>query len=124
MGFMKTRSAKNKGMRLQKLVGQMIADAIGEKFGYGETVRSAFASEVGRDIVLTGSALEKYPFSVECKNQEKWNIGAYIAQAAKNRQMGTEYQVIISKNNFDPHVIMRLDAFLEFWKAYNLFVKL
>ena len=119
---MKSRSRKNKGKKLENYVGKAIADAIGEKYGRYEMVRPAFGGEPGRDVILIGIASEKYPFSVECKNQEKWNLPVYIEQAIKNCQPGTDYQVIISKNRFEPHVIMRLDVWLDYWKQYCEFV--
>ena len=119
---MKTRSAKNKGKRLENEAGKAIAEAIGEKFGRYEMVRPVFGGEPGQDIILIGTALEKYPVSVECKNQERWNLPAYLEQAEKNRKPGADYQVVISKNRFQPHVIMRFDVWLDYWQQYCKFV--
>ena len=119
---MKPRSAKAKGKRFEKKVGQLIAASINEKYGRYEMVRPAFGGEPGRDIILVGAAAEKYPFSVECKCQERWDIPAYIEQAIKNCQPGNDYQVVIAKNRTEPHVIMKFDVWLDYWQQYCQFV--
>jgi len=118
---MKPRSAKNKGRRFENMVGQAIATAINEKYGRYEMVRNA-GVQSGRDIICIGIAAEKYPFSVECKCQERWDVPSYIAQAAKNCQPGQDYQIVIGKNRMDPHIIMRLDVWLDYWQQYCGFV--
>ena len=69
---MKTRSAKNKGKRLQNKVRDLIL----EKFQTLEPdeVRSTTMGDSGEDVLLSPAARKKFPFSVECKNQEKINI--------------------------------------------------
>ena len=76
---MKPRSAKNKGKRLQN----KIRDLILEKFDSLEKddVRSITMGDSGEDILLSPAARRLFPFSVECKNQEKLNIWGALEQA-------------------------------------------
>ena len=79
---MKTRSAKNKGKRLQNNVRDLIL----EKFTQLESddVRSTTMGDSGEDILLSPAARKLFPFSVECKNQEKLNIWSSLEQAETN----------------------------------------
>ena len=76
---MKSRSAKNKGKRLQNSVRDLIL----EKFNQLEEddVRSI---TMGDDILLSPAARKLFPFSVECKNQEKLNIWSSLEQTETN----------------------------------------
>ena len=72
---LRTSSAKAKGRRLQDwMKGRLIC-----YLGMEETtdlVRTAVMGERGADVALIGSLKEKFPFSIECKNQEKYK-GVY-----------------------------------------------
>ena len=66
-----TSSRKAKGRRLQNKVRDLIL----EKFDlHPDDVRGAIMGESGEDIKLSHSARKLFPFSVECKAQEKLNI--------------------------------------------------
>ena len=69
---MKTRSAKNKGKRLQNDVRDLILETFTEL--EPDDVRSTTMGDSGEDILLSPAARKLFPFSVECKNQEKLNI--------------------------------------------------
>jgi len=92
---MKPRSAKNKGKRLQNKV----RDIILEKFDSLEPddVRSITMGDSGEDILLSPAARRVFPFSVECKNQEKINIWEALDQAEGNS--GNHIPLVIFKRN-------------------------
>ena len=92
---MKPRSAKNKGKRLQN----KIRDLILEKFNQLEPddVRSVTMGDSGEDILLSPAARKLFPFSTECKNQEKLNIWSSLEQAETNS--GNHIPIVIFKRN-------------------------
>jgi len=92
---MKPRSAKNKGKRLQNKVRDLIL----EKFNQLEPddVRSVTMGESGEDILLSPAARKLFPFSTECKNQEKLNIWSSLEQAETNS--GKHIPIVIFKRN-------------------------
>lgn len=97
---MKTSSAKGKGRRLQ----QYVAKAIQASFGLDELdARSTSMGDTGSDIKLSSSALEKFPYAVECKNVEKINLWAAWEQAGKHVQNmdrdGVQPMLVIKRNH-------------------------
>ena len=92
---MKTRSAKNKGKRLQNKVRDLIL----EKFTQLEEddVRSTTMGDSGEDVLLSPAARKLFPFSVECKNQEKLNIWSSLQQAEDNA--GEHIPLVVFKRN-------------------------
>ncbi len=92
---MKTRSAKNKGKRLQNKVRDLIL----EKFTQLEEddVRSTTMGDSGEDVLLSPVARKLFPFAVECKNQEKLNIWSSLEQAEDNA--GKHIPLLVFKRN-------------------------
>ena len=107
---MKPRSAKNKGKRLQN----KIRDLILEKFDILESddVRSITMGDSGEDILLSPAARKVFPFSVECKNQEKLNIWSSLEQAESNSGKHTPL-VIFKRNRTKTYAILEFDKLLE-----------
>ena len=110
---MKSRSAKNKGKRLQN----QVRDLILEKFQQLEEddVRSTTMGDSGEDVLLSPAARKLFPFSVECKNQERLNLWEAYSQAESNCG---DYQpiVFLKKNNHKPLVLVDADYFVELHK--------
>ena len=107
---MKPRSAKNKGKRLQNT----IRDLILEKFDSLEKddVRSITMGDSGEDILLSPAARRLFPFSVECKNQEKLNIWSALEQAEENS--GNHIPLVIFKRNrTKTYAVLEFDKLLE-----------
>ena len=107
---MKPRSAKNKGKRLQN----KIRDLILEKFDSLEKddVRSITMGDSGEDILLSPAARRLFPFSVECKNQEKLNIWSALEQAEENS--GNHVPLVIFKRNrTKTYAVLEFDKLLE-----------
>ena len=107
---MKPRSAKNKGKRLQN----KIRDLILEKFDILESddVRSITMGDSGEDILLSPAARKVFPFSVECKNQEKLNIWSALEQAEDNSGNHTPL-VIFKRNRSKTYAVLEFDKLLE-----------
>ena len=107
---MKPRSAKNKGKRLQN----KIRDLILEKFDSLEPddVRSITMGDSGEDILLSPAARRLFPFSVECKNQEKLNIWSALVQAEDNSGNHTPL-VIFKRNRTKTYAVLEFDKLLE-----------
>ena len=107
---MKPRSAKNKGKRLQN----KIRDLILEKFDSLEPddVRSITMGDSGEDILLSPVARRLFPFSVECKNQEKLSIWSALEQAEENS--GDHVPLVIFKRNrTKTYAVLEFDKLLE-----------
>ncbi|OUW11933.1 MAG: hypothetical protein CBD26_00185 [Candidatus Pelagibacter sp. TMED166] len=107
---MKPRSAKNKGKRLQN----QVRDLILEKFNQLEPddVRSITMGDSGEDILLSPAARKLFPFSVECKNQEKLNIWKSLEQSETNCGNHTP-MVIFKRNRTKTYVALEFDKLLE-----------
>ena len=107
---MKTRSAKNKGKRLQNKVRDLIL----EKFNTLEPddVRSTTMGDSGEDVLLSPAARKKFPFSVECKNQEKINIWESLKQAETNSNNHTPL-LIFKRNRTKTYAVLEFDKLLE-----------
>ena len=108
---MKTRSAKNKGKRLQNKVRDLIL----EKFTQLEEddVRSTTMGDSGEDVLLSPAARKLFPFATECKNQEKLNIWDSLKQAESNA--GKHTPLLVFKRNRS-----KIDATIEFERLLEL----
>ena len=107
---MKSRSAKNKGKRLQNNVRDLIL----EKFKQLEEddVRSITMGDSGEDILLSPAARKLFPFSVECKNQEKLNIWSSLEQTETNAGKHTPL-LIFKRNRSKTYAVLQLDDLME-----------
>ena len=106
---MKTQSAKAKGHRLQ----QWFRDLLIEKINiHTEDIESRSMGAGGEDLIMSRSARTKFPYSIECKNQEKVNVWESYKQSVENSK---DYEpiVVIKKNNHKPLVIVDADYFVR-----------
>lgn len=112
---MKSRSAKNKGVRLQNTT----RDAILKAFPTLEPddVRTATMGAGGEDILLSPAARRCVPLSIECKNQERLNIWSALEQAERGQYPGA---VVFKRNRSKTYVALELNALLEFLSAREL----
>ena len=107
---MKTRSAKNKGKRLQNDVRDLILETFTEL--EPDDVRSTTMGDSGEDILLSPAARKLFPFSTECKNQEKLNIWSSLEQAETNS--GKHIPIVIFKRNRSKtYVALEFEKLLE-----------
>ena len=66
---MKTSSAKAKGRRFQQWVRDQLIEQLNV---HPEDVESRSMGAGGEDLIMARAAREKFPYSIECKNQEVW----------------------------------------------------
>ena len=109
---MKTSSAKQKGRKLQ----QWMRDLLTEKLGvHPEDIESRSMGSQGEDLIMARAAREKFPLSIECKNQESVNVWKSYEQAAEN---SGEYEpvVVIKRNQSKPLVVIDAEYFVSMFK--------
>ena len=109
---MKTQSAKAKGRRLQ----QWIRDQLIEELDvHPEDIESRSMGAGGEDLIMARAARTKFPYSIECKNQEKVNIWESYKQAETNSK---DYEpiLVIKRNNHKPLVLVDADYFVNLHK--------
>lgn len=111
---MKARSAKSKGKRAQNMIREMILDHFPDL--HPDDVVSTLMGDSGTDIKLSHAARQKFPYSVECKNQEKLNIWASLEQAEKNTKDGTYPVVFFKRNRSKMYVALEAEHFFELLK--------
>ncbi len=106
---MKTQSAKAKGRRLQ----QWFRDLLIEKLDiHPEDIESRSMGAGGEDLIMARAAREKFPYSVECKNQEKINLWESYNQAQQNSK-NHEPVVILKRNNSKPLILVDAEYFVK-----------
>jgi len=66
----------------------------------------------GEDIIMARAAREKFPYSIECKNQESLNIWKAYEQATENSG-NYEPIVFIKRNNQKPLVVVDAEYFVR-----------
>ena len=109
---MKTSSAKQKGRKLQ----QWMRDLLIEKLGvHPEDIESRSMGSQGEDLIMARAAREKFPLSIECKNQESVNVWKSYEQAAEN---SGEYEpvLVIKRNQSKPLVVIDAEYFVSMFK--------
>ena len=111
--MIKTKSAKAKGRRLQNWICEQISKLIGYEWGKDEPIAPREMGQSGVDVRLVGDARDAFPWSIEAKYQEKWNIPEWIQQAKKNRLPRTDWLLVVKKNRIDPIVILDAEVFFE-----------
>ena len=106
---MKTQSAKAKGRRLQ----QWIRDLLIEKIEiHPEDIESRSMGAGGEDLIMARAARESFPYSIECKNQEKINIWEAYKQAEDNSK-DYEPVVVLKRNNQKPLILVDAEYFVN-----------
>ena len=107
---MKSRSAKNKGKRLQNSFRDLLLETFTQL--EPDDIRSAIMGESGEDIKLSPAARKFIPYSFECKNQEKLNIWEALSQAEENA--GDYNPVLIFKRNrSETYAVITVKKFIE-----------
>ena len=109
---MKTQSAKAKGRRFQ----QWVRDLLIEKLEvHPEDIESRSMGAGGEDLIMARAARKKFPYSIECKNQEKLNIWSAYKQASENSGKYTPI-VVLKRNNVKPLVLIDAQDFIDIHK--------
>ena len=109
---MKTQSAKAKGRKLQQWMRELLIEKLDI---HPEDIESRSMGAGGEDLIMARAAREKFPMSVECKNQEKVNIWESYKQAEENSK-DYEPVVVIKRNNSKPLVLVDAEYFVSMFK--------
>tara|TARA_R110002020_G_scaffold33278_3_gene101520 strand:- start:2492 stop:2833 length:342 start_codon:yes stop_codon:yes gene_type:complete len=106
---MKTQSAKAKGRKLQNWVRDKLIELLSV---HEEDVESRSMGASGEDLIMAQTARKKFPYSIECKNQERINIWNAYQQADTN---SGKYEPIlfIKRNNHKPLVVIDAEHFIR-----------
>ena len=115
---MTIKANKQKGRRLQQwVVSKLLLLLPGVK---PDDVVSRPMGSNGEDIMLSPYARKLFPYSIECKNQEKLNLWSAWNQTEKN---SSDFQpvLIVSKNKHRPLAVVDAEHYLELtgWKRTN-----
>ena len=113
--MMKTQSRKAKGRRLQQQFMQLLIEKLDID---SEDIESRAMGSGGEDLIMSKAARQKFPYSIECKNQESLNIWKAWEQANGNKGM-YEPLVVIKKNGVRPLVVLDAENFLDMIKEFN-----
>ena len=109
---MKTQSAEAKGRKLQKWMRELLIEKLDI---HPEDIESRSMGAGGEDLIMARAAREKFPMSVECKNQEKVNVWESYKQAEDNSK-DYEPVVVIKRNNSKPLVLVDAEYFVSMFK--------
>ena len=110
---MKTQSAKAKGRRLQQWFRDLLIE---ELEVHPEDIESRSMGAGGEDLIMARAARAKFPYSIECKNQESVNVWKSYEQAVEN---SGDYEpiVIIKRNKSKPLVLIDAEHFVSLLKS-------
>ena len=107
--MMKTQSRKAKGRRLQQQFMKLLIEKLEID---PEDIESRSMGAAGEDLIMSKAARNKFPYSIECKNQERLNILTAWDQANSNKGI-YEPMLVIKKNGTAPLVVLNAENFLE-----------
>ena len=110
---MKTSSAKAKGRKLQQWMRTLLIEKLEV---HPEDIESRSMGAGGEDLIMARAARETFPYSIECKNQEKVNLWESYKQADENSGK-YEPVVFIKRNNHKPLVVVDADYFISLHKS-------
>ena len=109
---MKTSSAKAKGRKLQQWFRDCLIDVLEI---HEEDIESRSMGAGGEDLIMARAAREKFPYTVDCKNQEKINIWESYKQADSNSKV-YEPVVVLKRNKHKPLVLVDAEYFVNLHK--------
>jgi len=108
---MKSRSAKNKGKRLQNNVRDLLLETFNQL--EPDDIKSAIMGESGMDIQLSPAAKKLIPYAIEAKNQESLSIWNALSQAEKNCPDDMTPTLVFKRNRSKTYAVIELDKFIE-----------
>lgn len=107
-----TRSAKNKGVRLQNEIVAAICARF-PSLAPGIDVKGRTMGETGCDVLLSTPARVLFPFAVEARNQEAVNIWQAWEDAKRHAERERlNALAVIHRNRSDTLVVIDLATFL------------
>lgn len=118
------QSAKAKGRNLQKWVCKQISNLTGIPWGSEDDklIQSRPMGQSGSDVVLREGALKAFPYSVECKSAETFNLVKTVEQAKQNMYPNTDWLIVYKRKSFkQPVVILESEVFFNLLKKEKLY---
>ena len=119
---MKTSSAKAKGRKLQDWVRSKLIEYLDEDNTHelDKEITTAIMGENGADVKLSSACEHLFPFSIECKNQEKFT-GIYNMLEQAQSHSDLPPILFIKMNRRKPLVVLDAEQFLEdyFYEDYD-----
>jgi len=106
----KTRKAK--GRKFQQEIARDISDVLGIPIEKDGEIESRPMGQSGPDIILRGDAKADFPFTVETKFTERWDVHKWVDQAKK---YGDDWLLFCKKSRSSPVVIMDKDVFFDLY---------
>jgi len=107
----KTRKAK--GRKFQQEIAKRISEVLDIPVEKDGDIESRPIGQSGPDVILRGVAKELFPFVVETKFCEKWDIHKWIKQA---RHYGDNWLLFCKKARNKPVVVMDCDMFFAIYE--------
>ena len=114
-GNLRPSSAKAKGRKLQQWFTNKMVEILGLD---AEDLESRPMGSQGEDIIMGKQSRNKFPYSIECKNQEAVNLWKAYAQAEENCK-GYEPLVVLKRNRSKPLVLVDAEYFISIHKENN-----
>lgn len=111
---MNIRSAKAKGRRLAQDVKDKLLNVF--KTLTDDDVLITPSSCSGKDLILSREALRKFPFVIECKNQETIRIWSAIEQAEAYEQLDQKPLLVFSRNRSEVYACLKLNDLLSLFE--------
>ena len=112
---MRVQSGKAKGRRLQQWVRDLLVESLDI---HPEDIESRSMGAGGEDLIMSRAARQSFPYSIECKNQEKINVWSAYDQASQN-SLGYTPLVVIKRNRSKPLVVIDAESFIDLHKHHS-----
>ena len=113
---MRPQSAKAKGRRLQQQFRELLIEKLDI---HPEDIENRSMGAGGEDLIMSRAARDKFPYSIECKNQEKLNVWEAYKQASENSK---DYEpiVVMKKSNHKTLIVLDAEKFVKLCQELNL----
>jgi hypothetical protein len=115
----KVSSRKGKGRGLQYWVCEQVARILNIPFDQQDDnclIHSREMGQSGLDVILRRGAQKRFPFAIECKNVENFNLTAVIRQVISNTPEGLDWMVVRRcKAIPEPTVTILWSTFEKIW---------
>ena len=109
------QSAKAKGRKLQQEIAKKVAEVTGCEYGKDLDIDSRPMGQAGTDVILRGKAKELFPYAIETKACESWNVHQWIDQAKANISDFKTWLLFAKRRNSKPVVIMDAEVFFNLY---------
>ena len=105
------RSRKSKGAKFQREIKELLMETF-TNLEEGD-ILSTTMGDSGADLKLSPAARRVFPFSVECKAQEKVSLRQWWEQAKANSTDELAPLLITKQSRKEPLVVMNLQTFIK-----------